>query len=71
MKRPEEIRFTGYVSYARALEEYCDYLEEQRKPLTLEQRKAITEAAIQGHAGKRDAIMWAIDYTELHYDAKE
>lgn len=30
MKRPEEIRFTGYVAYARALEAYCDYLEAQR-----------------------------------------
>jgi hypothetical protein len=38
MKRPNEIEFTGYVSYARALEEYCDYLEAQRTEQTSAER---------------------------------
>ena len=37
------------------------------QPLTDEQKKAIAESAIIGHAGTRAAIVWAIEYAERQH----
>ena len=44
---------------------------EQRQPLTEDAKKAIAESAINGHAGTRAAIVWAIGYAERQHGIKE
>ena len=59
MKRPIELDYTSYVAYARALEDYCDLLEESTKSTGYVQ----VAWAVSGCSK-----MWVGEYAEL--DAK-
>jgi len=75
MKRPIELDYTSYVAYARALEEYCDWLENTPRmsdTYTLihpSGNKKITISSIPiGWAVQGCSKMWQGEYAEL--DAK-
>ena len=59
MKRPIELDYTSYVAYARALEDYCNLLEESTKSAEYVQ----VAWAVSGCSK-----MWIGEYAEL--DAK-
>ena len=59
MKRPIELDYTSYVAYARALEDYCNLLEESTKS---------TEYVQVAWAVSGCSKMWVGEYAEL--DAK-
>lgn len=56
---------------AKKAEAEVERLKARRMPLTEEQKKAIAESAINGHAGTRAAIVWAIGYAERLRGIKE
>ena len=62
MKRPIELDYTSYVAYARALEDYCDLLEESTKS-TKSTGYVQVAWAVSGCSK-----MWVGEYAEL--DAK-
>ena len=62
MKRPIELDYTSYVAYARALEDYCDLLEESTKS-TKSTGYVQVAWAVSG-----SSKLWVGEYAEL--DAK-
>ena len=65
MKRPIELDYTSYVAYARALEDYCDLLEESTRSTKSTKSTGYVQVA---WAVSGCSKMWVGEYAEL--DAK-